>query len=162
MIANFPDGFKTVRIFPDDCQFSGRFQKYPDFSRILSIFRTVSKMPWFFRIIANFPDGFKTVRMFPDAKPVWPNDLKHIVVAVKHTAPESVKRVKSSAQILDKSLSGGWAPQMHLEVAPVIRGLHCWTPVKNGVHWWPELPPSAFVAFHLQKNDLTTIFVRFF
>ena len=51
---------------------------------------------------------------------------------------------------------------MHLEVAPVIRGLHCWTPVKNGVLWWPELPPSAFVAFNLQKNDLTTIFVRYF
>ena len=51
---------------------------------------------------------------------------------------------------------------MHLEVAPVIRGLHCWTPVKNGVHWWPELPPSAFVAFNLQKKDLTTIFVRYF
>ena len=40
---------------------------------------------------------------------------------------------------------------MHLEVAAVIRGLHCWTPVKNGVLWWPELPPSAFVAFNLQK-----------
>ena len=51
---------------------------------------------------------------------------------------------------------------MHLEVAPVIRGLHCWTPVKNGVLWWPELPPSAFVAFNLQKNDLTTIFVCYF
>ena len=40
---------------------------------------------------------------------------------------------------------------MHLEIAPVIRGLHCWMPVKNGVLWCPELPPSAFVAFNLQK-----------
>ena len=31
MIANFPDYFKTVRIFPDDCQFSGLFQNNPDF-----------------------------------------------------------------------------------------------------------------------------------
>ena len=41
-----------------------------------------------------------------------------------HTAPESVKRVKSSKQILVIfHFSGGWTPQMHLEVAPVIRGL---------------------------------------
>ena len=33
MISNFPDSFKTVRIFPDDCQFSGSFQNCPDFSR---------------------------------------------------------------------------------------------------------------------------------
>ena len=33
MISNFTDGFKTVRIFPDDCQFSGLFQNCPDFSR---------------------------------------------------------------------------------------------------------------------------------
>ena len=51
---------------------------------------------------------------------------------------------------------------MHLEIAPVIRGLHCWMPVKNGVLWCPELPPSAFVASNLQKNDLSTIFVRYF
>ena len=38
-----------------------------------------------------------------------------------------------------------------------------WTPVKNnGVLWWLELPPSAFVALNLQKNDLSTIFVRYF
>ena len=39
MISNFPDGFKTVRIFPDVCQFSGRFQNCPDFSRWLPIFQ---------------------------------------------------------------------------------------------------------------------------
>ena len=33
MISHFPEDFKTVRIFPDDCQFSGRFQNCPDFSR---------------------------------------------------------------------------------------------------------------------------------
>ena len=47
IIANFPDGFKTVLIFPDDCQFSGRFQKCPDFSGSFPIFRTVSKMSLF-------------------------------------------------------------------------------------------------------------------
>ena len=51
---------------------------------------------------------------------------------------------------------------MHSEVALAIRGLHCWTTVKNGVLWWPELPPSAFAALNLQKNDLSTIFVRYF
>ena len=44
---------------------------------------------------------------------------------------------------------------MHLEVAPVIKGLHFWQAFNNGVLWWPELPPSAFVAFNLQKNDLS-------
>ena len=33
MTDNFPDDFKTVRIFPDDCQFSGWLQKCSDFSR---------------------------------------------------------------------------------------------------------------------------------
>ena len=62
-----------------------------------------------------------------------------------HTAPESVKRVKSSAQILGKMADGGW------------------TPVNiDGVFWWPELPPSAFVALNLQKNDLSTVFVHYF
>ena len=62
-----------------------------------------------------------------------------------HTAPESVKRVKSSAQILGKMADGGW------------------TPVNiDGVLWWPELPPSAFVALNLLKNDLSTVFVRYF
>ena len=38
-----------------------------------------------------------------------------------------------------------------------------WTPVNiDGVLWWPELPPSAFVALNLQKNDLSTVFVRYF
>ena len=69
---------------------------------------------------------------------------------------------KKRTKIVDKSFSGGWAPQMHLEVAPVIKGLHFWQAFNNGVFWWPELPPSAFVAFKLQKNDLTTIFVRYF
>ena len=31
MTANFPDDFKTVRIFPDECQFSGWFQNCPNF-----------------------------------------------------------------------------------------------------------------------------------
>ena len=31
MTANFLDDSKTVRIFPDNCQFSGWFQKCPDF-----------------------------------------------------------------------------------------------------------------------------------
>ena len=33
IISYFPDGFKTVRIFPDHCQFSGWFQNCPDDSR---------------------------------------------------------------------------------------------------------------------------------
>ena len=31
MISNFPDYFKTVRFFSDDCQFSGLFQNCLDF-----------------------------------------------------------------------------------------------------------------------------------
>ena len=46
---------------------------------------------------------------------------------------------------------------MHLEVAPVIKGLHFWQAFNNGVLWWLELSPSAFVAFNLQKNDLSKI-----
>ena len=49
MIVNFLDGFTTVQIFPDDCQFSGRFQNYPNFSRSLPIFWTVSKLPGFLK-----------------------------------------------------------------------------------------------------------------
>ena len=30
IISNFPDGFKTVQIFPDDFPLSGRFQNCPD------------------------------------------------------------------------------------------------------------------------------------
>ena len=65
-IANFPDDFKTIRIFPDDCQFSGWFQNYPDFFRWLSIFRMFSKLSRFFQMTANFPDDLKTVRISPD------------------------------------------------------------------------------------------------
>ena len=71
--------------------------------------------------------------------------LATTTITTTHTAPESVKRVKSSAQILGKMADGGW------------------TPVNiDGVLWWPELPPSAFVALNLQKNDLSTVFVRYF
>ena len=45
-----------------------------------------------------------------------------------HTAPESVKRVKSIAQILDKSFFWRLSATNALgglEVAPAIRGLHC-------------------------------------
>jgi len=66
MIANFPDDFKTVWIFPDDSQSSGLFQNCPDFSRWLPIFRMISKLSRFFQMTANFPDDFKTVRIFPD------------------------------------------------------------------------------------------------
>ena len=66
MISNFPDYFKSVWIFPDDCQFSGWFQNFsdfpydcqfselqlfqtsPDFSRRFPIFRMVSKLSGFF------------------------------------------------------------------------------------------------------------------
>ena len=54
MISNFPDGFKTVRIFPDDCQFSGLFQNYPDFTRWLPIFRIFSKLSGFSRWLPIF------------------------------------------------------------------------------------------------------------
>ena len=42
------------------------FQNYPDFSRLLPIFRMVSKLSRFVQITAHFPDYFKTVRIFPD------------------------------------------------------------------------------------------------
>ena len=80
MIANFPDYFKTVRIFPDGSQSSGLFQNCPDFSRWLPIFqmisklsgcsrwlpifRMISKLSRFFQMTANFPDDFKTVQIF--------------------------------------------------------------------------------------------------
>ena len=66
MISNFPNGFKTLQIFPDDCQFSKLFQNCPDFSRWLPIFRIISKLSGFFQMTANFPDDLKTVRIFPD------------------------------------------------------------------------------------------------
>ena len=66
MISNFHDSFKTLRIFPDDCQFSGWFQNCPDFSRWLPIFRIISKLSGFFQMTANFPNYFKTVRIFTD------------------------------------------------------------------------------------------------
>ena len=47
MTANFLNYFKTVRIFPDNCQF-------PD------DFKTVQNL----QMTANFPDYFKTVRIF--------------------------------------------------------------------------------------------------
>ena len=80
----------------------------------------------------------------------------------RHTAPESVKKVKSIKQILVKNkmeaerLSQCWQKTLPKKFKP------SWMPVKNGVLWWPELPPNAFVAFNLQKNDLPTIFVRYF
>ena len=80
----------------------------------------------------------------------------------RHTAPESVKKVKSIKQILVKNkmeaerLSQCWQKTLPKKFKP------SWMPVKNGVLWWPELPPNAFVAFNLQKNDLPTIFVCYF
>ena len=68
-----------------------------------------------------------------------------------HTAPESVKRVKSIKQILVKNkmeaerLSQCWQKTLPKKFKP------SWMPGKNGVLWWPELPTSAFVAFNLQK-----------
>ena len=53
MIANFPDDFKTVRIFPDDCQFSGWFRNCMDRSRWLPIFRIFSKLSGFFQMTAD-------------------------------------------------------------------------------------------------------------
>ena len=64
---DFPDGFKTVWIFPDDCQFSGWFLNCPDFSGWLPIFRMISKLSRFFQMTANFLDDFKSVWIFPDA-----------------------------------------------------------------------------------------------
>ena len=64
MTANFPDYFKTVWIFPSDCQFSGLFQNCPDFSRWLPIFRMISKLSIFFKMTANFLDDFKSVWIF--------------------------------------------------------------------------------------------------
>ena len=79
---DFPDGFKTVWIFPDDCQFSGWFLNCPDFSgwlpifrmisklsefsRWLPIFQMISKLSGYFQMTANFPDDFKTIRIFSD------------------------------------------------------------------------------------------------
>ena len=79
--ANFPNYFKTVWIFPGDCQFSRLFQncsdfyrwlpilrmisKLPGFSRWMPIFRIISKLSGFFQITANFPNYFKTVWIFP-------------------------------------------------------------------------------------------------
>ena len=79
-----------------------------------------------------------------------------------HTAPESVKRVKSIKQILVKNKMEGWTPMQCWQKILPKKFKPSWTPAKNGVLWWPELPPSAFVAFNLQKNDPTTIFVRYF
>ena len=50
-----------------------------------------------------------------------------------------------------------WSPLMTGATFKCIEGGRM--PVKNGIIWRPELPPSAFVAFNLQKNDLPTIFV---
>ena len=72
-----------------------------------------------------------------------------------HTAPESVKNVKSSKQILLKNkmeaerLSQCWQKTLPKKFKP------SWMPVKNGVLWWPELPPSAFVAFTARKMTLS-------
>ena len=49
MISNFTDYFKTVLIFPDDCQFSGW---------VITV--------RIFQMSANFMDYFKTVLIFPD------------------------------------------------------------------------------------------------
>ena len=65
-IVNYPDRFKTVPIFPDNCQFSVGFQNCTDFPRLLLIFQMVSKMSGFFQVIVNFLDDFKTVRIYPD------------------------------------------------------------------------------------------------
>ena len=84
------------------------------------------------------------------------------ILCISHTAPESVKNVKSSKQILLKNkmeaerLSQCWQKTLPKKFKP------SWMPVKNGVLWWPELPPSAFVAFNLRKIDLSTIFVCYF
>ena len=65
-LLNCLNTFKTIQIFPDDCQFSGLFQNCPDFSRWMPIFQIISKWSGFSQLIANFPDYFKTVWIFPD------------------------------------------------------------------------------------------------
>ena len=75
---------------------------------------------------------------------------------------EKCKRVKSSAQFLDTmhwwrlNTCQKWRSLMTKATSKCIDG--GWTPVKNGVLWWPELP-SAFVAFNCQKNDLSRNFL---
>ena len=59
MISNFPDVFKAVRIFPDDCQFSGLFQNCPDFSKWLPIFWMISKLFRFFLDDCQFSRWFQ-------------------------------------------------------------------------------------------------------
>ena len=88
MISNFPNDFKTFRIFPDDCQFSewfqncpdfpddcqfsGLFQNFPDFSRWLPIFWMILKLSGFsrwlpiFRIISKLSGFFQMTANFPD------------------------------------------------------------------------------------------------
>ena len=77
MIANFPDYFKTVRISPDECQFSRLFQNGPDFPSWLPIFRIISKLSGFFQMNANFTDDFKTVGFFQMTSN-FPNDFKTV------------------------------------------------------------------------------------
>ena len=62
---NCPNTFKTIRIFPDDFQFSGWFQNCPDFIPDDCQFsRWFQNCLDFFQMTANFPDDFKTVRIF--------------------------------------------------------------------------------------------------
>ena len=77
MIANFPDYFNTVRISPDECQFSRLFQNGPDFPSWLPIFRIISKLSGFFQMNANFTDDFKTVGFFQMTSN-FPDDFKTV------------------------------------------------------------------------------------
>ena len=78
------------------------------------------------------------------------------------TAPESVKRVKSSAQILDKSFF--W----RLSATNALGGSssHQRTPLLNTFQKWSPLMTGAtskcICGFHLQKNDLTKICLLLF
>ena len=53
MIANFLEDFKTVLIFPYECQFSGWFQNFPDF-QMATNFSDDFKTFWIFQMIAKF------------------------------------------------------------------------------------------------------------
>ena len=83
MISNFPDGFKTVRIF---FQMTANF---PDDFKTVRIFQMTANFPddfktvRMFQVTANFPDDFKTVQIFPDDCRFW-----MLEAAVTGTVPD--------------------------------------------------------------------------
>ena len=53
IISHYPDGFKTIQMFPDHFPFSRKRHNCPDFSTSFPIFRTVSQLSRFFQIISK-------------------------------------------------------------------------------------------------------------